>query len=261
MHYYYIYDSFLTNRKHERVLAAIETRLTDLGIAGKIGRLTPFTNARGLVRDETRRGAKTVVVVGNDETVAQVVGGIGDASVTLGIIPVGSPTNIAQSLGLPYGADACEVLSKRVTQMIDLGQINGQHFLSEVRLPPGHFTVEGEGRYRISSLANDCEIVISNLRGIDTAVVGQAVFKEPGDPQDGYLDVLIVPRQGKVMKALRGQAASATVIPLRKLTVTSDQPFAVSVDGRKTTYNSAVIEIAPGRLKVITGKERLFAEE
>jgi len=257
--YYYIYDSFLTDRKYERVLAAIETRLTDLGIAGKIGRLTPFTNARGLVRDETRRGVKTIVVVGNDETVAQVVGGIGDASVTLGIIPVGSPANIAQSLGIPCGAEACDVLSRRVTQQIDLGQINGQYFLSEVRLPPGKFTVEGEGKFRISSLVDDSEIVISNLRGIDTAVAGGAVFNDPGDPQDGNLDVLIVPRQGRMMKALKGGAASSTVIPLRKLTVSSDRPFAVSVDGRKTSYNNAVIEIAPGRLKVITGKERLFA--
>lgn len=258
--YYYIYDSFLTDRKHERVLAAIETRLTDLGITGKIGRLTPFTNARGLVRDETRRGVKTIVVVGNDETVAQVVGGIGDASITLGIIPVGASANIAQSLGIPSGAEACDVLSRRVTQQIDLGLINGQYFLSEVRLPPGNFTVEAEGSFRISSLVADSDIVISNLRGIDTAVAGQASIKEPGDPQDGCLDVLIVPRQGRMAKAFRGQAASATVIPLRKLTVKSDEPFAVSVDGRKTTYNNVVIEIAPGRLKVITGKERLFAE-
>ena len=259
--YYYIYDSFLSEKRHERVLASIETRLTDLGITGRIGRLTPFTNARGLVRDETRRGAKTIVVVGNDETIAQVVGGFGEASVTLGIIPVGSPTVIAKSLGIPDGADACDVLSRRVTQQVDLGKINGQYFLSEVRLPPGRFTVEGEGQFRISTLADDCEIVISNLRGIDTAVVGEAASQDPGDPQDGYLDVLIVPRQGKMTSVLRGRPASATVIPLRRLSVKSDRPFAVIVDGRKTTYNDVTIEIAPKRLKVITGMARLFADE
>lgn len=259
--YYYIYDSFLSDKRYERVMAAVETRLTDLGITGRIGRLTPFTNARGLVRDETRRGASTIVVVGNDETLAQVVGGIGEASVTLGIIPVGSPTVIAKSLGIPDGADACDVLSRRVTQKVDLGKINGQYFLSEVRLPPGRFTVEGEGQYRISTLAEDAEIVISNLRGLDTAVIGNAASQDPGDPQDGFLDVLIVPQQGKMTNVLKGRPASGTVIPLKRLTVRSDQPFAVVVDGRKTNYNEVAIEIAPGRLKVITGIDRLFADE
>ena len=87
--YFYIYDSFLHDKRFERDLAAIETRLTDLGVSGKIGRLTPFVSARGLVRDEARRGAQTVVVVGNDATVAKVVEGLGEEKVTLGIIPVG----------------------------------------------------------------------------------------------------------------------------------------------------------------------------
>src|SRR5688572_24564667 len=132
--YYYLYDSFLADRKYERVLAAVETRLTDLGISGKIGRLTPFTNAKGLIRDEVRRGVQTIVVVGNDETVAKVVSGIDEAKLTLGFIPIGTPTSIARSLGIPEGAEACDVLSKRVTQKIDLGSVNGHLFLSQVRM-------------------------------------------------------------------------------------------------------------------------------
>ncbi len=258
--YYYIYDSFVADRKYDRVMAAVETRLTDLGISGKIGRLTPFTNARGLVRDETRRGVKTIVAVGNDETVAKVVGGLGEADVTLGIIPVGGPSAVAESLGIPPGAEACDILSQRLTQKIDLGRINGQYFLSLVRVPPGDYTVEGEGGFRISAPVVDSEIVISNVRGADTAF--EMNGRRVGDPQDGLLDVLVLPQAGKLAGAFRGNGADgSSVFPLRKLTISHASPVTVFVDSMKMESKQFAIEIAPGRLKVITGRERLFADK
>ncbi len=256
--YYYIYDSFVSDRKYDRVLAAIETRLTDLGISGKIGRLTPFTNARGLVRDETRRGVKTIVAVGNDETVAKVVGGLGDADVILGIIPVGEPSAVAESLGIPPGADACDILSQRLTQKIDLGRINGQYFLSQVRVPAGDYVVEGQGSFRISSPVTGCEIVVSNVRASDTSF--EMGGRRVGDPQDGLLDVLVLPRTGKLSGAFGAAAGGSSVFPLRKVTVSGAKPVTVFVDSMKLESKSFVIEIAPGRLKVITGRERLFAD-
>jgi diacylglycerol kinase family enzyme len=264
--YFYIYDSFLADRKHERALAAVETRLTDLGISGKIGRLTPFTNARGLIRDESRRGVQTVVIVGNDETVAKVVEGIGEEKITLGIIPVGTPTFIARSLGIPEGEEACEVLSKRITQKIDLGRINGRYFLSEVRIPRGRVTIEasqagggGTGTYRISSIAAECEIIVSNLRRSDIGDQDQA-GRMPGDPKDGWLDAVITAKSQGFLAGLRRSAASpSTVIPLRRLSITADEPFAVVADGRAFTNNNVSIEVVPEKLKIITGRERAFA--
>ncbi|MDD5251784.1 MAG: diacylglycerol kinase family protein [Patescibacteria group bacterium] len=258
--YYYIYDGFLADRKHERTVAAIETRLTDLGLSSKIGRLTPFTNAKGLVRDEVRRGAKTIVAVGNDETVAQVVSAIGDADVTLGIIPVGQTTWVARALGIPEGEAACETLSKRVTQMIDLGRVNGQHFLSRVSVPFGHFTVEGEGSFRICPQVADCEMIVSNLRSPDVALC-EAGGRLPGDPQDGFLDVLVLTRPSTIGRLTGRGPSQQTVIPLRRLSIHAEEPITVSVDGWKMTNKDFLIEIVPERLKIITGKERLFAAE
>ncbi|HTK04035.1 MAG TPA: diacylglycerol kinase family protein [Candidatus Eisenbacteria bacterium] len=262
--YYYLYDSFLADKKYERVLAAVETRLTDLGISGKIGRLTAFTNARGLIRDEVRRGVQTVVVVGNDQTIAKVVGGIDDAKLTLGFIPVGTPTSIARSLGIPDGVEACDILSKRVTQKIDLGMVNGHLFLSQVRMPGANVTIEGEGKFRLTSLADDCDVVVSNLRISEHADPG-AQGAAPagytvGDPMDGWLDALITPRPGAFMGMFRRAGEGArSVIPMRKLSVTSEEPIAVEADGRQFSHNVVSIEIVPDRLKVITGRERVFA--
>jgi len=260
--YYYIYDTFLTDKKHERTIAEIETRLTDLGITGKIGRLTAFTNAKGLIRDESKRGAQTIVVVGNDETMAKVVEGLGDAKVTLGIIPVGTPTSIANALGIPDGVDACDILSKRVTQKIDLGVVNGRYFLSHLRIPGGNVSLESDGKYRVTALSPDCDIVISNLRGTGERQETQGGYCA-GDPMDGWLDALIEPRPGS-MGGFRGlfrnrHDSVASVIPFRKASVTSPEPISVIADGKAFTNDSLSIEIVPDRLRVITGRERVFA--
>ena len=256
--YCYIYDSYLNDRKHGRVMAAIETRLTDLGLSGRIGRLNAFTNARGLVRDEIRRGVQTVVVVGNDQTVAKVVAGIGDGDITLGIIPVGQPDDIARSLGIPAGALACDVLSRRVTQRVDLGSLNGQPFLSEVRIPPADYVVEIEGRYRIFPQTKDCEVVVSNMRGLGGAVPNRSA-RDLGDPQDGVLDAMIMPvRSGGWLSSLRG--GEPTLVPVRRMTVRGDEPFEAMVDSVPVSGKEMVIEVLPDRLKVITGRDRVFGD-
>jgi hypothetical protein len=264
--YYFIYDSFLTDRRHHRTMAAIETRLTDLGLSGRIGRLNAFTNARGLVRDETRKGARTIVVVGNDETVAKVVSGIGEADVTLGIIPVGQPNEIAKSLGIPEGEEACEVLSRRVTQKVDLGRVNGQLFLSEVRVPAAECQVEIERsyqgsdyRFQLQPQGPGCEVVVSNLRGFTTPALG-TTKREPGDPQDGLLDALVVPSGRTFLNQVKNRLFASSLVPVTRLTVRSQQEdgFEAFVDTVKTKATEMVIEVAPARLKIITGRERVF---
>lgn len=257
--YFYIYDNFLSEKKYERTLAAVETRLTDLGISGKIGRLSPFTSAKGLIRDEARRGSQTVVVVGNDETVAKAVEGIGEVKVTFGMIPIGAPTTIAKALGIPEGVEACEVLSKRVTQKIDLGKVNGKFFLSSVRIPGDRVVIEGEGQYRISTLAANCEIIVSNLRSGEMLESGQDSLRNSGDPMDGLLDTLIMNRNGGLLGFAKREGASS-VIPLRRMNIRSEEPIEVIADGSKFTNDTFNIEVVPDCLKVITGRERIFAQ-
>jgi diacylglycerol kinase family enzyme len=208
-----------------------------------------------------RRGVQTIVVVGNDETVAKVVSGIDEAKLTLGFIPIGTPTSIARSLGIPEGAEACDVLSKRVTQKIDLGSVNGHLFLSQVRMSSAKVVIEGEGKYRLTSLVEDCDLIVSNLRLEDS---GEAPVADPGgyavgDPMDGWLDALIAPRRQSFLSKLVRQGGGKTVVPLRRMSITSEEPITVEADGRQFSNNVVSIEIVPDRLKVITGRERVFA--
>lgn len=256
--YFYIYDSFLKERRYERELAVIESRLTDLGLNGKIGRLTPFTNARGLMRDETKRGVETVVAVGDDETIAKVVGGLGDSSITLGIIPIGGSTIIAESLGIPPGVDACEVLSKRVAKRLDLGSANGHFFLSEVRVIGKDVVVQTEEGFSLSGLASETEVIICNMRSVEMEERG--LSPQLGDPLDGYLDLMIFTRERGLFGRVVGEEGF-TALRIKSVTITAPDQFHAMVDGREFATEALSVQVVPDRVRVITGRDRVFEED
>jgi hypothetical protein len=257
--YLYVYDSFLVERRFERELAAVEARLVDLGLSGRISRLTAFNNARGIIRDEARRGLQTIVAVGDDETVAKVIDGLGDTAVTLGLIPVGQSLSIADALGIPAGAEACETLSRRVAQRVDLGSANGHLFLSESRLVGEGITAETDGRFRLTVLSPGAEIVVSNLR--NRAMAAGLAPVRAGDPMDGLLDLMVVNRGRPGLLGRWREEVDVTVIPTVRASFSAAQPFSVTCDGREFTTDSLAVSIVPDRLKIITGKERLFEAE
>ena len=131
----FIYDSFLNQKKYDRLLAKIETRITDLGLNGKISRLSLMRNIGDTVENELKRGAKTIIAVGNNETVNQIINSLAGSAVPLGIIPIGEENNdIARGLGIESVDQACAVLSARLLARLDLGLANQTYFLSSAAI-------------------------------------------------------------------------------------------------------------------------------
>ena len=246
--YYYVYDEFVQDPKFERDLSLIETRLTDLGIAGKIARLALFRDARELIRDEIRKGAKSVVAVGNDATLRKVIDAATDQDVVVGCIPLGKEGNaIAGILGMPYGVDACDVLSARIIEEIDLGSVNAQKFLNAVVFPAvGNATISFDENFTITPYRK-CTIEIRNL-----AVPADDV--RAADPTDGRLEVVVrVPQ-----RSLFGKKVATTVVPATRIAVKSEKNTAAIADGEVFEGTDFVFESLPRQLRVITGKGRKF---
>mgnify|MGYP000966424279 FL=1 len=65
----YIYDEHLNKAKYNRAINRLEIRLTDLGLNGKIIRLGGIKNIKATIQNEIKLGAKTIVAVGNNQTV------------------------------------------------------------------------------------------------------------------------------------------------------------------------------------------------
>ena len=86
--YVYLYDNFLRENKYESTIKAIETRLTDFDIAGKILRLQNFANPQAIIEEEIKKGATVIVIVGDDNTFGNVLSRGAACNVLFGFLPV-----------------------------------------------------------------------------------------------------------------------------------------------------------------------------
>ncbi len=269
MHYYYIYDSFLNNKKYQTVLAKIETRLADLGINGHIGRLSLLKNIEELIEDELKRGVTTVVAVGNDKTVNQVVNVIAPkAGITLGIIPIGERNKIAELLGIPPGELACDVISARKTEKLDVGKIhpvrNGIsnrvdkqfYFLSGAVIPSKGVKLKFDEGFAIVPVDQEGYISIYNFY----CPMSGKRKSFCNNPQNELLEISVEnqPDDGFFKKLKNKKEEMPSIFPAKKVTVIGKKTAPIIVDCEIVAKTPAVFRIAPQKLKVIVGKARAF---
>lgn len=248
--YYYIYDAFVQRKEYAKELATIENRLADFGITGNIGRLSLFRDASELIADEVRRGAKTVVVVGNDATVRKVITAAVTQKVVFGIIPLGEPNIFAKMFGIPQGSAACEVLARRILLTTDVGKVNGRYFLSRIRIPEADVTLRCEGQYAVRSKLKG-NVQIKNMGWLD----GEKETPELGDPYDGVLEAVIDARGESGF--FRRAAIFRSTIPVKTVTIESEQQIMAFVDEEKYAQPRLEVSILPHRLRIVAGRDRL----
>lgn len=248
--YFYIFDSFLQEKKHGTTIAQIETRLASLGIQGRTEKITILKSLTETTREAIKRGATTIVAVGNDKTVTKLLPIVIEHDLTLGIIPVGEPQLIADYLGIPPGARACENISRRIIERLDIGLANNQHFLLEATIP-AQSRVMCDGKYAVESLDPHDTMLISNF--------GQSA---PGNPRDGKLELVV---QGQASGGWFNKRSSrGSVFPLKKAKIERDPLLdptggaSLVLDGQLLLKTPATIEVLPKKLSVIVGRDRAF---
>lgn len=248
--YYYLFDALTADRRYAQVVNRIEFRLIELGINGRADRLSVLKNMRELIEGAIKRGAETVVIVGDDAAVAKAVSIVAPHDVTLGIIPVGDHLDIARALGLPPGEAACDILSKRIVRTIDLGKVNDQYFLFSLRVPAENVSVECDGRYRISLVGAPRPFSICNF---EPEMNGLAC-----SPEDGRLDAVIV-EASSGWGWMGKRSPHRTILPLRTARIVSPSAsIPLTLDGQTIVKTPAVVKVAPRQLRVIVGRERRF---
>lgn len=249
--YCYVYDDFVSEKRHEKELARIEHRLTDLGISGKVIRLALFRNAEEMIRDEITRGATTVVAIGNDDTVRKVIDVVADSGVVFALIPLGPNNTLATALGVPEGLSACDTLSARIVETLDVGTINGKRFVGGVSVP--NFRAElmcDDGRYKI--VPNRAGLL--EILNISTSRLPEAIV---ANPHDGRLEAVLRVSVPKGWMQFRHETGES-VVPFEALAIRSDHPISAFADGEELTGTRFDIGVEPGRFKVVIGRSRQF---
>jgi YegS/Rv2252/BmrU family lipid kinase len=88
-------------------------------------------HAEVLAREAVAKNAAAIIAVGGDGTVNEVLQGIGNSGIPLGIIPMGSGNGLARHIGISLNPmDAMATLVQGEQQAIDLGQVNDYYFIS-----------------------------------------------------------------------------------------------------------------------------------
>lgn len=259
--YLYLYDNFLNAGKYHKLLSRIETRLTDLGIGGKISRLSPLKNLQNLIMDEVRFGVKTIIAVGNDETVSMVINNIVNCeNIAFGIIPVGGANGIAENLGIPQGELACDIISSRRIIKIDLGIVNNVYFISGIDIAcENQIMLQCEDSYTIIPQTRFCLVHIYNLKPQGMELTKKNTFFKPND---GYLEACILPKShvSHTIFGLKKKNKNITdsIFPFKKISVLSKKNITIITDGKKILKPPVDIEVVPDKLTVIVGKHPVF---
>lgn len=234
----------------------METRLTDYGIAGKIIRLQHYSNARAVIEEEIKLGAKTVVVVGNDTTFGHVLSRGAVCNTTFGFLPIGPENSIADVLGIPIGIDACDILSRRRKLKLDAGWFNNRYFVSRLHIKPSDITIEYDEQFQVSATRGKMELVVCNLQPFHWKGKGKRGGEVVVHPQDGKLEAFVRPVIGKAI--IRDIYEEPSVFPFQEMVVTGKKAFSVEADGNITKETKIKIKLARSRITIIVGKERKF---
>ncbi|MFC1687888.1 diacylglycerol/lipid kinase family protein [Patescibacteria group bacterium] len=251
--YSYIYDSFLIDKKYQNALFRIEARLLELGINGRIEKLTILKSMKELVADAVSRKSETIVLVGNDETLTKAISFLTSHKITLGLIPIGPDNSIADMLGIPNGEKACDILSRRIIERIDLGKANGTYFLSRLEVPSmANVTLECNG-YVVSATQNSA----AKICNLSMSGRGRS------NPQDGIMEAIIEPEDKKSIGSMfQKKYSRESVFPIKKAFIRGSQKnVSVLADGKSTIKTPVQIEIAPKELSIIVGRNRSFRKK
>ncbi|MDQ5938715.1 MAG: DAGKc protein [Patescibacteria group bacterium] len=246
--YLYIYDSFLSDKKYTDLLSQIEKRVTDLGIKGRIARLSILKNMKELITDGIKSGVQTVVVIGNVQTFAKVINIVAGLDVVLGLIPVENDNKIAKMLGVPPKVLACDILASRIIKKIDLGLINNHYFMGQAELNNASVLIEYDG-YSVRPTTVNNNITIYNFA--DRSVAPNS------SPVDGVLELVITPIKSGVFGK---KNVVGTVLPFSKIKISTEGEDQVSIltDEQVIMKTPAEVSVAPQKLRVIVGPERCF---
>lgn len=246
--YFYLYDSWVQDRKYQAEIIKIEARLNALGINGRTEKITILKNIHEAIRDGLKRGATTVVLVGNDKTITTVLPDILNGHVTVGFIPLGEPQTIAKFFGIPTGVAACDVLSRRVVVNVDVGQANEQYFLLNAAVPAGA-NIQCDGEYTVSSVNPAEPMVITNLE----------TSSRTSNPADGRLELKIGSAPKQRWGSFGKSAESVSIFPIRKAKVTAAiGQSQLLLDGQVTVTTPLIVTLAKKKLAVIVGRDRQF---
>jgi diacylglycerol kinase family enzyme len=281
--YYYIIDPQKTSQKNfERVQNQLYSCVSELRISGEMTRVTTLRSIAQLVEVALMREATTIVGVGHDSTIQDIVNAVGEKDVAVGYVPV-EDSELARILGIPDVESACRSLAHRRVEVLDLGMIQGGYFFTKVSMGASLESLQATSMFDFSKFTQ-----AANLRPVPVKmeIDGQfsaqfevaigAIFNSRAarpdeskiaNPTDGVLDILLLPGlksfdawkyRNELALGLLEKIPGCAVVHGKRITITAPEGLPFFVGERTIAKVPAVIEAIPAKIKMIVGKDRMF---
>lgn len=252
------------------------------------------TSCRGeaetIARNAVREGFRKIVAAGGDGTVNEVVNGIADSDVALGLLPLGTVNVFATELGLPSSdlENCWDIIERGYVRSVDLPRANETHFvqlagigLDAQAVKETSMTLKrnfGPLSYLLSAAqiasrrppklfieSDDTQSTEGSfvLVGNGRLYGGPFPFFKQASVDDGLFDVLvfkhlsyleIVGYLHDVIFRSEIRTRDVEYFQTRALRVSADEEVPVEVDGELTTACPVQFSITRHGLRVLTGE-------
>jgi len=290
--YYYIINPAAGGGKINKVQTRLKERLKDLGIAGEFVKSTGPGDIAKLARLGIEKNFKTIVAVGGDGTIHEMINGIDNDKIAIGIIPLGATNELAHTLGIPDWQSACNILSARKTEVVDLGIIKNRFFVTNVSLGfntflfenlnpnPTSFLEKFKTGFSLFREAMNFKTVVVTLDFEEGFSVEAECFNvtisngkflkfmpKKLKPQDSLLDVVILSKLPftKVMRYSNSKSgekirdlSKISTFRTKRVRIKTKKPYPVIADGQIVAETPVTVAIAEKKLRVIVSRERKF---
>jgi len=243
--------------------------------------------AEEIARQAVAQGFQQVVAAGGDGTIHEVVNGIADSNVALGLMPMGTMNVFANELGLPANdlGRCWEIIRAEQVRWIDLPTANQRHFaqlagvgldaqvVKETSLAfkrnfgPLSYVISAAqiAARRPPTLQIEAEEAVTEegsfvLIGNGRRYGGPFPFFKHAVIDDGLLDVLVFKQLGylEIIKYLQNVIFTSEIttpeveyFQTRRLRVSSAQDVPVELDGELVGDCPVEFQVKPRRLKVL----------
>jgi len=286
MSYYYIVNPAAGRGRIKNLQDKLRSRLDELGIRGEWAKTTGPGEATRMAKSAIASGHTTVVAVGGDDTVNEVINGVNHSDAAVGIIPMGTTNRLAAQLGLVTWNQACEALAARRLTAYSLIAAGQNFFLSTLTIgfetdldkavDPGESGIRGRVRQLSQSFGAarqfgtlKCHIEVDGQYQVDCALftlsVANQKFLNPLADNRLIVSLSDRPNQFKigqlVWNTLRNPTAntnmqdqSTTRFFASRVVIETDPPTGIMVDGKVATRTPVAIRLTDRRIRFITEK-------
>lgn len=278
MHYYIVDPQNLNQRQFERVQNQLYSCLSEYRINGETSRVTSLRTVQQLVDHAFTREVKTLVAVGSDETLIDLINALKGREAVVGYIPF-FETEASQILGIRDVESGCKIIAGRRIMQLDLGLVNQTAFLAKLsfgvhlpqtsgislRLISQLFTLP---TFEVKFATREYHATLKVLGGQVVNSRGHACKNESlASPIDGILDVLLLPQLPRITiikhkkhitSGCFDQIPGSSLIHLNRLEISSPEGLPLRIGNRVVAKTPATVEVIPKALKIIVGKDRNF---